>query len=92
MLRSIGATKKQIKNNVFYEATILGLIGIPLGLLTLKYLVVALASEYEMTVTISWLTYLVSTILMLGVTLVVSVFVARKNKKIQMVESLKYVD
>lgn len=68
------------------------IIGIPLGLLTLKYLVVALASEYEMTVTISWLTYLVSTILMLGVTLVVSMFVARKNKKIQMVESLKYVD
>ena len=29
---------------------------------------------------------------MLGVPLVVSVFVARKNKKIQMVESLKYVD
>ncbi len=53
---------------------------------------VALANEYEMAVTISWLTYLVSTILMLGVTLVVRVFVARKNKKIQMVESLKYVD
>ncbi len=34
MLRSIGATKKQIKRNVFYEATILGLIGIPLGLLS----------------------------------------------------------
>ena len=33
MLRSIGATKKQIKKNVFYEATVLGLIGIPLGLL-----------------------------------------------------------
>ena len=33
MLRSIGATKKQIKKNVFYEASILGLIGIPLGLL-----------------------------------------------------------
>ncbi len=45
-----------------------------------------------MAVTISWLTYLVSTILMLGVTLVVSVFVAKKNKTIQMVESLKYVD
>lgn len=30
MLRSIGATKKQIKRNVFYEATILGIIGIPL--------------------------------------------------------------
>ena len=33
MLRSIGATKKQIKRNVFYEATILGIIGIPLGIL-----------------------------------------------------------
>ena len=33
MLRSIGATKKQIKRNVFYEATILGLIGIPSGIL-----------------------------------------------------------
>ncbi len=33
MLKSIGATKKQIKKNVFYEASVLGLIGIPLGLL-----------------------------------------------------------
>ena len=33
MLRSIGATKKQIKKNVFYEAFILGIIGIPLGIL-----------------------------------------------------------
>ena len=32
MLRSIGATKKQIKRNVFYEATILGIIGISLGI------------------------------------------------------------
>lgn len=34
MLRSIGATKKQIKKNVFYEASILGLFGIPLGVLS----------------------------------------------------------
>ena len=33
MLRSIGSTKKQIKKNVYFEATILGIIGIPLGLL-----------------------------------------------------------
>ncbi len=33
MLSSIGATKKQIKRNVYYEAFILGLIGIPLGIL-----------------------------------------------------------
>ena len=33
MLSSIGATSKQIKKNVYYEAFILGLIGIPLGIL-----------------------------------------------------------
>ncbi len=33
MLRSIGATKKQIKKTVFFEGTVLGLIGIPLGIL-----------------------------------------------------------
>ena len=33
MLASIGATKKQIKRNVYYEAFILGLIGTPLGIL-----------------------------------------------------------
>lgn len=33
MLASVGSTKKQIKKNVLYEAFILGLIGIPLGIL-----------------------------------------------------------
>ena len=33
MLKSIGATKKQIKRNVFYESTILGIIGTPLGII-----------------------------------------------------------
>ena len=51
MLRSIGATKKQIKRNVFYEATILGLIGIPLGVL-LGYLasyILIIISNYYLT-------------------------------------------
>ena len=33
MLASIGATKKQIKKNVLFEGFILGLIGIPIGIL-----------------------------------------------------------
>ena len=33
MLASVGATKKQIKRNVYYEALILGLIGTPIGIL-----------------------------------------------------------
>ncbi len=34
MLSSIGATKKQIKKNVIFESLILGLIGIPLGIIS----------------------------------------------------------
>ena len=34
MLRSVGATRKQIQKNVFYEGGILGLIGIPAGIAT----------------------------------------------------------
>ncbi|MEE1219670.1 MAG: ABC transporter permease [Ruminococcus sp.] len=33
MLSSIGATSKQIRNNIFYEGFVLGLIGIPIGIL-----------------------------------------------------------
>lgn len=33
MLRSVGATKKQIRKNVFFEATLLGMFGVPLGIL-----------------------------------------------------------
>lgn len=49
MLRSIGATKKQIKSNVFYEATILGLMGIPLGILLghlASYILVIISNYY----------------------------------------------
>ena len=34
MLRSIGATKRQIRKNVFFEATLLGAVGIPLGIVS----------------------------------------------------------
>lgn len=49
MLRSVGATKKQIKRNVFYEATILGLIGIPLGILLgylASYILIIISNYY----------------------------------------------
>lgn len=34
MLASVGATKKQIKRSVLFEALVLGLIGVPLGILS----------------------------------------------------------
>jgi putative ABC transport system permease protein len=70
--------------------TVLGIIiGIPLGALILDVLIVVLASEYELKMVIGAVTYLVSILLTFGVSLVVSLLVARKNKKIDMVESLK---
>ena len=55
----------------------------------LKFLVVKLASEYELNATVSPLTCAIGTVLTLGVSLLVSAAVARKNKKIDMVEALK---
>lgn len=64
-------------------------IGLPLGAGVLVYLMKALASEYEMKAVLGPLTYLLSTLLTLSVSLVVSARVAKKNKKIDMVEALK---
>ena len=52
----------------------------------------SLASEYEMKLTLGPLTYLVSISLTFGVSLIVGWMIARKNRKINMVEALKGVD
>ncbi len=70
--------------------TVIGvLIGLPGGAGILKVLVEALASEYELSITLGALTYSVSILLTFGVSLLVGFMVARKNKKIDMVEALK---
>lgn len=63
-------------------------IGIPLGILTLDYLLKALAGEYEMSLTVSAVAYIISVMLTFGMSLPVRLMVARKNKKIDMVEAL----
>ena len=70
--------------------TVLGVaIGIPAGIGVLQYLITALASEYELSLAIGPGTYLISTLLTFGVSLLVGVLVARKNRRIDMVEALK---
>ena len=64
-------------------------IGIPLGILTLDYLLKTLAGEYEMSLTVSAVAYIISVMLTFGMSLPVRLMVARKNKKIDMVEALK---
>lgn len=65
------------------------IIGIPLGALTLSYLLKTLASEYEMKMSIGAGSYIFTVILTVGMSLLVSLMVARKNKNIDMVEALK---
>lgn len=84
--RKIG--KLLISQNMW--VTVIGVIvGIPAGIGTLSFLVTQLASEYEMRIRVSVLSIAVSDVLTFAVSLLVSLMVARKNKKIDMVEALK---
>ena len=80
--------KLLISQNIWL--TVIGvLIGIPAGLGVLRVLVVALVSEYELSLSLSPFTFIVSISLTFGVSLLVGLMVSRKNKKIDMVEALK---
>lgn len=84
--RHIG--KLLISQNIWL--TVIGvLVGLPAGVGVLYILITSLVSEYELSLTLGVLTYSVSILLTFGVSLVVGWMVARKNKKIDMVEALK---
>lgn len=77
-----------ISQNVWL--TLLGMIiGLPAGVGVLYLLITMLASEYELRMVMGALTYCVSLLLTFGVSLAVGLVVARKNKKVDMVEALK---
>ncbi|MBQ7444590.1 MAG: ABC transporter permease [Clostridia bacterium] len=77
-----------ISQNVWL--TVIGVIlGLPAGIGTLQWMLTALAGEYEMKLMLGPLTYSVSILLTFGVSLLVGWMVARKNRKIDMVEALK---
>ena len=84
--RSIG--RLLISQNIWL--TFIGVvIGLPAGVGVLQWLLTALAGEYELKLMLGPLTYGVSILLTFGVSLLVSLMVARKNRKIDMVEALK---
>ena len=101
MLRSIGATKKQIKGNVFYEATILGLIGIPLGLLLgfiASYILIIvcnillkdlLTGGLNMVLSYSIISYIVAIILGIITIYLSALKSARKASKISPIDSIR---
>lgn len=65
------------------------LLGLPGGYLVLYILLTALAGEYELSITMGIVTYVVSVLLTFGVSFLVGVMVSGKSKKIDMVEALK---
>ena len=70
--------------------TVIGvLIGLPAGVGVLELLMVTLADEYELKICLGALTYSVSILLTFGVSLIVGLMVARKSRRIDMVEALK---
>ncbi len=92
-LKVVGFNNKKIAGLLIGQTMLITLFGIllgfPLGVLVLKWLIVALASEYEMSLYLGPMTYLVSILVTAGVSLIVGLLVARKNKKIDMVAALK---
>lgn len=92
-LKVVGFCDRKIGNLLIGQNLWLSLIGIliglPAGIGTLGYLLHAMAGEYEMKLVIGMRTIFVSICLTVGMSLVVSLIVSRKNKKIDMVEALK---
>ena len=70
--------------------TVIGiLIGMPMGVGVLQYLLTALAAEYELKLALGPATWFISIFLTFGVSLIVGLMVARKNRHIDMVAALK---
>ena len=92
-LKVVGFRDKKIGRLLIGQnmwVTLVGaILGIPLGIALLDYLLVTMASEYELKLAIGPLTYITGLVLTFGVSLSVSRAVARKNRKIDMVEALK---
>lgn len=92
-LKVVGFRDKKIGRLLIGQnmwVTLIGaVIGIPLGIALLNYLLLTMASEYELKLTIGPLTYITGLVITFGVSLTVSWAVARKNRKIDMVEALK---
>ena len=92
-LKVVGFKDRRIGNILISQniwLTVVGvLIGLSAGVGVLQLLLLTLGSEYELKLMLGAFTYLISILLTFGVSLVVGLFVARKNKKIDMVEALK---
>ncbi len=100
MLSSVGATPKQIRKNVLYEAMILALIGIPIGILCglfadfilLKVIGTILAEAMDDLVfifSVSWLSVILAALLALVTIYLSAISSARKASKVSPIEAIR---
>lgn len=103
MLSSVGATRKQIKKNVIFEAMALGLIGIPLGILSglfadfvlLKIVNVLLSDAlvgYAIVFKVSIIPIIISIILGFITIYLSAISSAKKAAKVSPIEQLRNSD
>ena len=88
-LKALGFRDRQIIRHYAGYAAMAGVIGLAGGVAALDYLLQSMSGEYEMHLAIGPVTYCVSILLTCGVSVLVSLLVGRKNRKINMVEALK---
>ncbi len=95
-LKVLGFKDKKIGSILISQnlwLTVVGIIiGIPLGMLVLDYLIKALASDYEMKMVVGIPTFIASVVLTLVISLAVGLLISRNNRKIDMVVALKDVE
>lgn len=100
MLRSIGATKKQIKRSVLFEGLCLGLIGIPLGVLSgilAVYILIKLVNVIlgpslngmEFMFYISWIPTVLSMVLAIITITLSALLPAKRASKITPIEAIR---
>jgi len=99
MLKSVGATKKQIKKNVLYEGFILGVIGIPLGIifgLLASYILIIVCNHFldsslalKLRYSISILAIVVSIILSIITIYLSAIKSAKKASKVEPIRIIR---
>lgn len=101
MLKSVGATKKQIRRNVIFEGLVLGLFGIPLGivlgLVASSILVVvtnvligsSLTDGLRLILCISYKSIIISILLGLVTIILSSIRSSRRASKVSPIESIR---
>ncbi len=102
LLSSVGTSKKQLRKTVFFEALIIGLIGIPLGLLSsfigigivLKIINALLSHLFVVKLSLSfYLGFIIIPILFMVIVIFLSAFFpARKASKISPIEAIRLSD